>query len=602
MGTSAHHMRRNGSSARGGHGSHGDHRVNDDARAGIRGPGPSHGPTFTCAGVTSNGICIGFKGVFPYERTECKPGFFKMDEKCVDLCPQHYFGSVQAVQLATPIKPNSTKPLLHTQGVCKPCHESCLTCKSSEAQDCFQCANGFERKGDLCEKKMIWDMLDPDVMKHLAWAIIICIAAILLFSVIFGLLQARERGRLCWQTKPNYVPDWSKGHYDGVTPPGWRGSKCLPLPDPPSYTTTTADTVIGWRKDCLDTALTTAHSSSLRSGSLHTANDSGVSSTRSSGGGSSSPPPSTISSPGSRNSPGWRHITGKSAPLPPLPIPSSLPLLSPPSPPPLPPTDLLDWGGFTNRRGEMAHGEGMIPPPPSWRDQHPQMDSEPPPLPPRPSRPVEAFWEAAGPGTGTHFLSAAGSSIARPDDICPNMEDDDANCVQEAGMILDPGSNWLKERPFTGARHSSSNRKDDRRHCHHRHHHKDPHSNHHHQRRHYSAGLMPAYSPTRIHHEDHDSECDDEVRRLYHHHHPHEGMLSLDRSIDTDTERVDPKFAAHTPPPPTPPPAKISPSQRQHQNQRHQLQNLYPAHKHHKYKGTPSPNSSSPSSSGAQDV
>ena len=46
---------------------------------------------------------------------ECKPGFFKMDKHCVAHCPEHYFGSVQAVHLASPIQPNSTKPLLHTQ-------------------------------------------------------------------------------------------------------------------------------------------------------------------------------------------------------------------------------------------------------------------------------------------------------------------------------------------------------------------------------------------------------------------------------------------------------------------------------------------------------
>ncbi|KAK0070027.1 furin, partial [Biomphalaria pfeifferi] len=138
---------------------------------------------------------------------ECKPGYFKMGEHCVAHCPQHYFGSVQG-----------SKSMLHSQGECKLCHDSCLNCKGSKATDCFQCASGFERKGDVCEKKMIWDLLDPDVMKHLAWAIILCIAAILLFSVVFGILQARERGRLCWKNKPNYVPDWGKGHYDGVTP------------------------------------------------------------------------------------------------------------------------------------------------------------------------------------------------------------------------------------------------------------------------------------------------------------------------------------------------------------------------------------------------
>ncbi|XP_055860129.1 furin-like protease kpc-1 isoform X6 [Biomphalaria glabrata] len=177
MGTSPHLTKRNGSTQSG------SNNATSDG-------------SFTCAGVTSNGICI-----------ECKPGYFKMGEHCVAHCPQHYFGSVQG-----------SKSMLHSQGECKLCHDSCLNCKGSKPTDCFQCASGFERKGDVCEKKMIWDLLDPDVMKHLAWAIILCIAAILLFSVVFGILQARERGRLCWKNKPNYVPDWGKGHYDGVTP------------------------------------------------------------------------------------------------------------------------------------------------------------------------------------------------------------------------------------------------------------------------------------------------------------------------------------------------------------------------------------------------
>ncbi|BFZ02510.1 hypothetical protein BsWGS_05549 [Bradybaena similaris] len=159
-----------------------------------------------CLGIVTNGICI-----------ECKPGFFQFAETCIAHCPQRFFGSIQAVQMASLTNTNFTKPLLHTQGVCVPCHASCLTCKSSVAADCFQCSSGFERKGELCEKKMIWDLLDPDVMKHLAWAIIICLAAILLFSVIFGFLQAKDRGCLCFQKKPNYIPDWNKSNFDGVT-------------------------------------------------------------------------------------------------------------------------------------------------------------------------------------------------------------------------------------------------------------------------------------------------------------------------------------------------------------------------------------------------
>lgn len=103
------------------------------------------------------------------------------------------------------------------QGICKLCHLSCLTCRGPLPSDCFQCTSGYEQQGDICEKKMIWDLLDPDVMKHLAWAIILCIGAIILFSVGFGIMQARERGRLCWVAKHNYVPDWNKGAYNGVS-------------------------------------------------------------------------------------------------------------------------------------------------------------------------------------------------------------------------------------------------------------------------------------------------------------------------------------------------------------------------------------------------
>ncbi|XP_067665685.1 furin-like protease kpc-1 isoform X2 [Haliotis asinina] len=168
-------------------------------------PYPKYKPPFTCAGVTSHGVC-----------TECKPGYFKMSDTCVAHCPQHYFGSVEAVRLA-PILPNSSKPLSSKQGLCKPCHESCLTCKGALPDDCYQCNNGFERKNDLCEKKMIWDFLDPDVMKHLAWAIMLCIGGILLFSVVFGILQARDQSKLCWRVKRYYVPDFSKGRYNGVS-------------------------------------------------------------------------------------------------------------------------------------------------------------------------------------------------------------------------------------------------------------------------------------------------------------------------------------------------------------------------------------------------
>ncbi|XP_025077508.1 furin-like protease kpc-1 isoform X4 [Pomacea canaliculata] len=180
-------------------------------------PSSAASNTFTCAGVTSNGICIVDVPHTSSHSSECKPGFFKMEEHCVAHCPEHYFGSVQAVHLAGPVQINSSKPLLHTQGVCKPCHTSCLTCRGPSLMDCFQCASGYERQADACEKTMIWDLLDPEILKHLAWAIILCIGAIIIFFVGFVIMQARERGRLCWSVKQNYIPDWTKGAYNGVS-------------------------------------------------------------------------------------------------------------------------------------------------------------------------------------------------------------------------------------------------------------------------------------------------------------------------------------------------------------------------------------------------
>lgn len=133
------------------------------------------------------------------------------------------------------------------QGVCKPCHPSCLTCRGAAATDCFQCTSGYERQeaeaggsgagsvgGGVCHKTMLWDLLDPAVMKHLAWAIILCIGAIILCSLAFAILQARQRRKLCWAAKhTNYLPDWTKGAYNSVTAPA-------PTDEPDRGTTTAA--------------------------------------------------------------------------------------------------------------------------------------------------------------------------------------------------------------------------------------------------------------------------------------------------------------------------------------------------------------------------
>ncbi|XP_076443592.1 uncharacterized protein LOC143282043 isoform X2 [Babylonia areolata] len=169
--------------------------------------------SFRCAGVTSNGICI-----------ECKRGYYKLGQHCVSQCPNHYYGSVHTVPLYSSLRRHSADPKPHTQGLCQPCHQSCLTCRGQAPSDCYQCAPGYQRQGEggvACHKTLLWDLLDPAVMKHLAWALILCIGAVIFLSILLAVWQARQRRRLCWSDKRHPpAADWGKGVYDGVSTRG----------------------------------------------------------------------------------------------------------------------------------------------------------------------------------------------------------------------------------------------------------------------------------------------------------------------------------------------------------------------------------------------
>ncbi|XP_045216298.2 furin-like protease kpc-1 isoform X4 [Mercenaria mercenaria] len=145
---------------------------------------------FTCSGITSHGVCI-----------ECRPGFYKLKDGCVANCPEHYYGIMQMVQLRSTTNTSSTRPKFQRQGICTECHEACRTCKGPQVADCFQCKDGYEKRDGLCQKKLLLNFLDPDMLGFFIWVIVLCIAAIILFGVIFGLLQARERQLLCWKGK-----------------------------------------------------------------------------------------------------------------------------------------------------------------------------------------------------------------------------------------------------------------------------------------------------------------------------------------------------------------------------------------------------------------
>lgn len=58
------------------------------------------------------------------------------------------------------------------------------------------------------------NFLDPDMLSFFVWVIILCTSAILLFGVIFIILQARDHRILCWKEKRHL--DEGKGKYNGV--------------------------------------------------------------------------------------------------------------------------------------------------------------------------------------------------------------------------------------------------------------------------------------------------------------------------------------------------------------------------------------------------
>ena len=150
-----------------------------------------------------------------FSLAECRPGFYKLNDGCVANCPEHYYGIMQMVQLRSTLNSTATRPKFQRHGICNECNEACRTCKGPQVSDCFQCSDGFERRENLCQKKLLLNFLDPDMLGFFVWVIVLCIAAIILFAVIFGLLQARDHKVLCWKEKRHKESD--KGDYKGMT-------------------------------------------------------------------------------------------------------------------------------------------------------------------------------------------------------------------------------------------------------------------------------------------------------------------------------------------------------------------------------------------------
>ncbi|XP_052698700.1 furin-like protease kpc-1 isoform X6 [Crassostrea angulata] len=146
---------------------------------------------------------------------ECKVGFYKHKDECVATCPEQFYGDIETVvSRRNSSRKTKKEPIFFRQGACNPCNEACNTCKGPDLEDCFQCNKGYELRDNLCRKKLIMNFLDPDMLSFFVWVIILCTSAILLFGVIFIILQARDHRILCWKEKRHL--DEGKGKYNGV--------------------------------------------------------------------------------------------------------------------------------------------------------------------------------------------------------------------------------------------------------------------------------------------------------------------------------------------------------------------------------------------------
>ncbi|XP_033750587.1 furin-like protease kpc-1 isoform X1 [Pecten maximus] len=158
-----------------------------------------------CAGITSHGICI-----------ECRPGFYKYGDGCVASCPEFYYGTMETVLIDSSHTSPDWSPRYQRHGICHACNEACRTCKGPYVEDCFQCSEGHEIREGYCRKKLIMNFLDPDMLSFFVWVIILCTSAILLFGVVFIVLQARDHNILCWRGEKERQSEGSKGKYRDV--------------------------------------------------------------------------------------------------------------------------------------------------------------------------------------------------------------------------------------------------------------------------------------------------------------------------------------------------------------------------------------------------
>eukprot|EP00058_Branchiostoma_floridae_P016157 XP_002601645.1 hypothetical protein BRAFLDRAFT_124316 [Branchiostoma floridae] len=164
---------------------------------------------------------------------ECHPSCATCNEGGNYNCLSCPYGSKLGEGVCYPMCEEHEYYVENTQR-CEECDDSCKTCRGSTAHDCLSCEApyGYHAMKHLCTacceegspeneyccichesthreaEGVQFSSADsiPTNVAYIAVATFICVVIVVLFFVVFGLLQARSSGRLCWAHKYQQVP------------------------------------------------------------------------------------------------------------------------------------------------------------------------------------------------------------------------------------------------------------------------------------------------------------------------------------------------------------------------------------------------------------
>ncbi|XP_077988680.1 furin-1-like [Glandiceps talaboti] len=97
---------------------------------------------------------------------------------------------------------------------CVPCHSTCRTCSGGGPYSCLSCHFFYRKRDTSCIFIEQLSFMAKGTYMYYITAIALCIAAMLLFFIIFGCLQVHSHGLFCCTGKVNVSLDM--GNYSGI--------------------------------------------------------------------------------------------------------------------------------------------------------------------------------------------------------------------------------------------------------------------------------------------------------------------------------------------------------------------------------------------------